>query len=182
LNKIYRVNRIMMVITGLLLIPEITYAANKEEAGPEMFSGGGQWFFALLSLVFVVFLAYWATRFLAGKYGNLPSRHMKVAESLCLGPNRHLYLLLVNDQVLLVGSTEHGIQLMKEYSDPAFYEEMRRLSPQSRVSPAGKFQEMLASLMGKNDTEADMTAGRMPELKNRLSETLAKLRSGKTKD
>jgi flagellar biogenesis protein FliO len=170
-----------MVITGLLLIPEITCAATKAEPGPELFDGG-QWFFALLSLVFVVFLAYWATRFLAGKYGNLTSRHMKVAESLCLGPNRHLYLLLVNNQVLLVGSSEHGIQLMKEYSDPEFVDEMRRLSLNLRITPTGKFQELLAPLMGKNGTEADMAAGRMPELKQRLSKTLAKLKSGKTKD
>jgi flagellar biogenesis protein FliO len=171
----------VMVITALLLIPEITCAANKAERGSELFSGG-QWFFALLSLVFVVFLAYWATRFVAGKYGKLPSRHMKVAESLCLGPNRHLYLLLINNQVLLVGSSEHGIQLMKEYSDPEFVDEMRSFTRNFGVASTGRFQKLLVSLMGKNDTEADPAAGRMPELKRRLSETLEKLRSGKTKD
>jgi flagellar biogenesis protein FliO len=169
------------IVAGLLLIPEITYAANKAEPEPELF-GGSQWFFALLSLVFVVFLAYWATRFLAGKYGNIPSRHIKVAESLCLGPNRHLYLLLVNNQVLLVGSSEHGLQLMKEYSDPVFFEEMLRASLQSQVSPANKFQELLAPLLTKNDMADQMSAGRIPELKNRLNKTLDKLRSWKTKD
>lgn len=178
-NK-YRISWVLPIVAGLILLPQITLAAPGSEAEPELF-GGGQWFLMLLSLVFVIFLAYWGTRFLAGKYGNIPSRHIKMAESLCLGPNRHLYLLLVNRQVLLVGNSDQGITLLKEYDDPEFYEELRLLAEQNQVFPSKKFKDFLAPLLnGRTETVAGAEE-RDAEFKKRLTESLERIRAWKNK-
>lgn len=142
--------------TGLLMLPSVTLAATKVETEPELF-GGGQWILSLLSLIVVVFLAYQTTRFLAGRYSNLPTRHIKVAESLCLGANRHLYLLLVNKQALLVGSTEQGLALIKEYSDPDFYEELSRMASSAQMMSSGNLTAWLAPLLKNKETSNEVS-------------------------
>jgi len=179
-HKKYRITWVLLMVAGLILMPQITLAAPGTEPEPELF-GGGQWFLTLFSLGFVIFLAYWGTRFLAGKYGNIPSRHIKVAESLCLGPNRHLYLLLVHHQVLLVGNSDHGITLLKEYNDPAFYEEMMLLTNQNQTFPAGKFKDLLAPLLNGRTETVESAAESSTELKNRLTESLERIRAWKNK-
>lgn len=131
---------------GLFWLPTVVLATDQAGPRPELF-GGGQWLLSLLSLIVVVFLAYWTTRFLAGHYRNLPTRHIKVAETLCLGSNRHLYLLIVNKQALLVGSTEHGLALLKEYDDPGFCEELQlTVAPQQSMA-AGRLFNWLTPLL-----------------------------------
>ena len=66
----------------------------KAAAEPGIKMNSGQWIWALFSLIVVLSLTYWGTRFLAGKVGRSSAEHLKVAESLSLGPNRHLYLFL----------------------------------------------------------------------------------------
>lgn len=178
----YRIRRFVFIVAGWLffLMPHTTLAAKGTEPEPDLF-GGGQWFVTLLSLGFVVFLAYWATRFLAGKYSNLPSRHIKVAETLCIGPNRHLYLLLVNNQVLLVGNSDQGITLLKEYADPAFYGEMELRANQNQTFSNGKFKDLLAPLLNSRTETVESAEGSGPEFKERLTESLERIRAWKNK-
>ena len=98
----------------LLLLPTAAVAQTGNDFSPDIWGTLG----AITALIVVVGLAYWTTRFLAGRFGAGQAKHLKVAESLFLGPNRHLYLLLVNDKVLLLGGSEHGISLIQEIDDP----------------------------------------------------------------
>jgi flagellar biogenesis protein FliO len=164
---------------GLFLLPTVVLAAAKAKPEPELF-GGGQWFLSLLSLILVVFLAYWTTRFLAGHYGNSPTRHIKVAESLCLGSNRHLYLLLINNQALLVGSTEQGLALIKEYNEPDFCEELKLSSAQDQVISVGKLTNWLAPILKKPGTAA-VSAIAKGGSQGSLAERLAMIRTRKAK-
>jgi len=147
LRRMHLVERIFPVWFGLLFVPGIYAAGTDIDQKPEF---GGDWVWAFFSLIVVVFLAYWATRMLAGKLGANQSPNIKVADSLCLGPNRHLYLLLVDNQVLLVGSTEHGINLLKEYSGPDFYETVRHSLAEKDQFSSGKFQDILTPLLRNN--------------------------------
>jgi flagellar biogenesis protein FliO len=163
---------------GLFWLPKVALAAAKAEPKPELF-GGGQWLLSLLSLILVVFLAYWTTRFLAGRYGNLPTRHIKVAESLCLGSNRYLYLLLVNNHALLVGSTEQGLALIKEYDEPGFCEELRLSATANQTMARGKLTNWLAPLLTRQAavTASAVTTGGSKESG---AERLTLFRTGKT--
>jgi flagellar biogenesis protein FliO len=102
-----------------------------------------------------------------------------VAESLFLGPNRHLYLLLVHDKVLLIGSTDHGLNLLQEIEDPTFYAELEQVASSSQL-PSGKFAKMMGPILSglnpRGAVDVDATGGRQ-----RLQDGLAKIRAWKTK-
>lgn len=165
----------MILLTDAVVSPPLMVENGDTNIGPEF---GGQWLWALFSLGIVLVLAYWATRFLSGKVKSVSqAKHIKVAESLCLGPNRHLYLLLVHDQVLLVGSSEQGLSLLKEYTDQDFYETLA----QGEVFPvwqlSGKFKQTLDKLLGSagsdlEEGETDLT----PETR-KLRDSLERIRA-----
>ncbi len=103
-----------------------------------------------------------------------------MAESLFLGPNRHLYLLLVNNKVLLIGASEHGIHLLHDFNDPDFYTELEQHAGNQQLLPAGKFPDLIGAVLGGlhprkvSDTDSFDT-------KQRLMEGLEKIRSWKTR-
>ncbi|NLW47784.1 MAG: FliO/MopB family protein [Firmicutes bacterium] len=161
---------------GLFLLPGRVLAGVETDIGPEF--GGGQWVWSFFSLIIVVALAYWATRFLAGRVGLSQARHIKVAESLLLGPNRHLYLLLVDGKVLLVGSTEHGISLIKEFEDNQFHEELLKMVDTGQNTPTGRFAKMIVPVVNSMNSRETMDND-LSDSKQRLQERLEKLRSWK---
>jgi flagellar biogenesis protein FliO len=162
----------------LFLLPAGALAATKAQPEPELF-GGGQWLLSLISLIVVVCLAYWTTRFLAGRYGKLPTRHIKVVESLCLGSNRQLYLLLVNNQALLVGSTEHGLALIKEYNEPGFCEELKQTATQAQTTTVGKLTKWLAPFLKKQGAVTEAVTAKV-EIKGSWAKKWALIRNRKT--
>jgi flagellar biogenesis protein FliO len=168
----------LLVAAGLFLLPAVTLGKPENDPGSN-FNSSGQWIWALLSLVIVVALSYWVTKFFAGKFGISQARHIKVAESLSLGPNRHLYLLLVNEKVLLIGGSEHGLSLVKEIDDPGFFAELEKTAHLNQT-PTGKFSGMLGPILnGLNPRGAiDVSA---PNSRQRLQEGLEKIRAWKMK-
>ncbi len=163
-------------LVGFFLLPEVTLAGTEADLGPEF--NGGQWIWSLFSLIFVVVLAFWATKFLAGRYGFSQGRHIKVAESLSLGPNRHLYLLLVNGKVFLVGSAEQGINILKEFDDGHFYEELVKSTGTEFNAPSGRFASMIIPVLNSMNSGETVDTG-VSDPRQRLREGLAKIRSWK---
>ncbi len=168
----------LFIAAGLILLPAVVLGKTDSDPGSE-FNTGGQWIWALFSLLVVVALSYWATRFFAGKLGISQAKHVKVAESLFLGPNRHLYLLLVHEKVLLIGSSEHGLNLLQEIDDPVFYAELEKVASTNQ-SPNGKFAQMVGPILNglnpRGAVDVDATGGRQ-----RLQEGLEKIRAWKAK-
>lgn len=150
---------IKLVFAGLFILPTVHAAEAEETLTPEF---GGQWIWALFSLGFVVFLAYYLTRFVAGKFKDGPqAKYIKVAESLSLGTNRHLYLLLVNNQVLLVGDSDRGLNLIKEYDDPNFYESLNLMTASDTRFSSVKFSDLLQRMSQTEDSgEIPLVTGR----------------------
>jgi flagellar biogenesis protein FliO len=176
-SRLLRVSNVWLwFCAGLFLLPGRVLAGAETDIGPEF--GGGQWIWSLFSLIIVVALAYWATKFLAGRVGLSQARHIKVAESLLLGPNRHLYLLLVDGKVLLVGSTEHGISLIKEFEDNQFHEELLKSVETGQNTPTGRFANMIVPVLNNMNSRESMDNG-LSDSKQRLQERLEKLRSWK---
>lgn len=142
--------------------------------------GGRQWIWAFFSLLLVVFLAYWGTRFISSKFGGYSAaKHIKVAEVLTLGPNRQLYLLTVNNEVLLLGVTDHAISLIKEYNDDAFAAALDLLSANNNISLPNGFAGLL---QGKLNPETDETKiNEIVDGKQKLIESLNRLREMRKK-
>lgn len=168
----------LLCAVSIFLLPAVTLAKTSEDPGAEFSSG--QWIWALFSLIVIVVLAYWGTKFLAGKFGVSGAKHLRVAESLFLGPNRNLYLLLVNHKVILVGSSEHGINLLQEIDDPEFYSELERSAEKYQTLPPNKFSGIMGPILKSLNPRGVNDPNNM-DAKQRLQEGLAKIRSWRTR-
>jgi len=102
----------------------------------------------LLTFALVIALAYFASRFLGQKIGRFAATgDNKVLLSLPLGANRGIYVVEVAGKVLILGVTDHSVNLLQEITDPAVLEKLRAASPpeSSRRFDAA-FHRHLASL------------------------------------
>ncbi|HEX2954009.1 MAG TPA: flagellar biosynthetic protein FliO [Bacillota bacterium] len=106
--------RIIPVTIAFLSLP--AFAADRG-----LDSGGGYnlAYFLFICLV-VIIVAYYATRWIA-KYakgaGNSHGRLIKIAESVYLGPNRGLHLILVGKKLYLIGQADLGLSILAEIED-----------------------------------------------------------------
>lgn len=102
----------------------------------------------LVTFVMVIGLAYLTSRFVGQKMGRYGvSGDHKVVVSLPLGASRGVYVVEVAGRFLVLGVTDHSVNLLAEITEPAEVERLRL------TVPAGKprqfddvFQRHLASL------------------------------------
>ena len=105
----------------------------------------------LISLVavfaFVVVMAYFASKFLSGRFQNRSTSYGggQLLEHLPLGPNKSVCVVEIAGKVVVLGVTEHQINLLAEVEDP---EEIDRLRRQAIAQPADSsaFASQLSSL------------------------------------
>jgi len=129
---------------GLIILPEAGLAA--EEAASSGYLAGYEnpnpqptaisWWSTLAYLVslvavfaFVVVLAYFAARFLGGKFNSQQGRNGgRVLEYLPLGTNRSVCVVEVAGRVVMLGVTDQSITLLTEITDPDEIERLERKS------------------------------------------------------
>lgn len=85
------------------------------DAGPHLFTWGN--LAALLVLVGTGGYALYVRRHVSSEDG---SAALQSIEQLALGPSQHLRLVACGDEVLLVGTTEEAVELLKTYPREAF--------------------------------------------------------------
>ncbi|NLX63691.1 MAG: flagellar biosynthetic protein FliO [Clostridiaceae bacterium] len=69
----------------------------------------------LLVFIAVLLLCYYTTRFIGRKMsGGMKNKNMRIVETLSLGPDRSLYLILVGDKHFLFFSSKKGLELVSE--------------------------------------------------------------------
>ncbi|BEU87174.1 hypothetical protein TAMA11512_06380 [Selenomonas sp. TAMA-11512] len=102
----------------------------------------------LLVFVVVVLMAYYASRFLGGRFGKaIQGSGGRILENLALGPNRSACVVELGGRVFLLGVTEHSITLLREIEDPEEIEELRvRASAESTLTGTGIFNEQLGAI------------------------------------
>ncbi|HEY3424491.1 MAG TPA: flagellar biosynthetic protein FliO [Negativicutes bacterium] len=102
----------------------------------------------LITFAVVLGLAYFSARFLGQKMGKLGNTNdNKVLSNLPLGPNRAVQVIEIAGKFLVIGVTDHTINLLQEITDPEEIEKMK----QQPVTIADNqfdrvFQNQLASL------------------------------------
>jgi flagellar protein FliO/FliZ len=105
-------------------------------------------FTLVLTFGFVIGLAYFASRFLGHKFGTLsPAGDNKVLKTIPLGQSRAIYVVEVAGKFLIMGVTDHNINLLQEITSA---EEIEKIKADSASAPAHQFdrvfQRHLASL------------------------------------
>jgi len=141
-----------------------------------------QLLFYLLCFVVVLFLAFKVTRWLGGKVVGRSGHHLRLVETLYLGPNRSLHLVLVGRQLFLVAAVERNLTLLTEIKDVDL---VRTLHEQTALPPtepgregAKNFADYLKRLLDGGATQKESSAS--PEVLNsaqRIEERLMKLRN-----
>lgn len=69
----------------------------------------------LIAFVLVLYLSYITTKYIGGKYaGKTRNKNMKVIETLPLGMDRSLYLILVGKKYFLFLASKKSLELVSE--------------------------------------------------------------------
>ncbi len=112
---------------------------------------------SLLAVFAVVLLmAYWASRFLGGRFARLSGNaDGQILMHLPLGPNRSVCVVELAQRVFMLGVTEHSITLLRELTDS---EEIERLRQRASHPPSG--MDMFSSQIGS----LERLAKRIPSL------------------
>ena len=94
--------------------------------------------------VFVVGLAYFAARFIGGKFAQQKLGYGgRILSHLPLGPNRSVCVIEMSGRVFMLGVTEHSITLLTEITDE---EEIERLHREDLAF--GKMPDMFSQQLG----------------------------------
>lgn len=125
----------------------------------------------LLASLLVIGLTYASSRFLARwQVQQTHGRRMKVLEGVPIGKDRTLVLVAVGNEVLVLGSSPAGLQLVHRVEDPATARQLLEAQPQE----AGRSQApALAGLLGLLRPADQGGAG----AEQSIRESLGKMRS-----
>ena len=123
-----------------------------QEPKPAAHSSGLSTLAYIFSLVatfaIVIGLAYFASRFLGQKMGSkLAMGNQRIIATLPIGTNRAIYIVEIPGKFLVLGVTDHTINVLQEITDPV---EIQKLQVEKVVLPETQFdkvfQGQLASL------------------------------------
>lgn len=100
----------------------------------------------LAVFAFVVVMAYFASRFLSGRFqARAASNGGRILEHLPLGPNKSVCVVEIGGKVVLLGVTEHQVNLLGEIDDADEIDRLRR-QPAAQPADTGLFAGQLSSL------------------------------------
>lgn len=98
-------------------------------------------FSLLVTFAVVIGLAFYTSRFMGKKMGGLSnSPDGKVMSSLALGPKGYVYVVEIAGRYLVLGVTEHSINLLHEITD---VEEIAALKQKKPINPSKSQFEVL---------------------------------------
>ena len=87
---------------------------------------------ALLTVIFILFLTYWATKKLAaGSLAWNKTKEMKIIDRIAVGQERNIIILAVKEEYYLIGVTEKSIQVLNKLEDfqPSPLQQQEGLEP-----------------------------------------------------
>ncbi len=102
----------------------------------------------ILTLIFVfaltIGMAYLVSRLIGARFGKMQIQGInRILNIIPLAPNRSIYFVKINRSILILGVTDHSINVLKEISD---IEEVSEIEEQSSNFTANIFTKQLNSL------------------------------------
>jgi flagellar biosynthetic protein FliO len=117
MNKLTRFNKAIILALMALGIISIPVLAENTGEQPDLFTTSIKTLGALLLVLALIIVAAWAAR----KYlhflpkSSAKGDHIQIIAVRALGPKRSIYLLEVEGHRILVGASDGGVSLLKEY-------------------------------------------------------------------
>ncbi|NLZ44136.1 MAG: flagellar biosynthetic protein FliO [Clostridia bacterium] len=124
-----------------------------EQTGGQAGAFGGELVIIILAFFGVLLFAAWLTRWLAGKAGKMRGRYLKIIDSLSLGPNRGLHLILLVDRLFLIGTADRSVHLVAEVDEPDLVDEVRKKGEGSPFQHNRGFFQYLQRIVSPEGSE-----------------------------
>jgi len=151
---------ILLLIAVSVVIPHIVPVFAAESQGEylnyqEPKASGSSWlstlaylFTVIVTFAVVIGLAYFTSRFLGQRMGrSAAAGDNRIVFSLSLGPNRNVSVAEIAGKYLILGVTEHSINLLQEITEPEQIDKIKSINHNLPATPFDAiFQRQLASL------------------------------------
>lgn len=154
-----RLLSVCLVVAVLVLLPGLIYAAPEQGGGYLQYQEpkpvGASWLSSvgylvtlLLTFAVVIALAYFTSRFIGYKMGGMAKNvNSQILWTLPLGANRAVYVVEIVGRLMVLGVTDHSIQLLQEITDPQEISQLKSTQATRLGHPFEKvFQSQLSSL------------------------------------
>ncbi|MBP2650225.1 MAG: Flagellar biosynthesis protein, FliO [Firmicutes bacterium] len=159
----YRPLVLVVLLLAILAVASTALAAEQagnylnykepEPAGASWLSTLSYMFTLLVMFGAVIAMAYGTSRFLGKKMGNvIANGNNKVCATVSLGQNRAVQVVEVAGRFLVLGVTDHNINLLQEITDPEQIEKLKTQEPVDRSAPFEQvFHKHLTSLQNMSE-------------------------------
>ncbi len=106
-------------------------------------------------LILIVGIIYFLSMFFKKNILNVQSgSHLKVIDKLYMGSNQGLYLVEVNDEILLISQTEKKIDKLDKWDAVDFDFDIEALE-NNKESKQAQFKEFFLNYLGRNDSDSE---------------------------
>src|SRR6056297_2603627 len=106
-------------------------------------------------LILIVGVIYFLSTFFKKNVLNVQSgKHLKLIDKLYLGSKQGLFLVEVNDEILLISQTENKIEKLDKWKKVNFDFDIEELR-ESNESKQAQFKEFFMKYLGRNDSDSD---------------------------
>ncbi len=121
---------------------------NLAEAGVNSISPFAKAFSYLGAVLFVLFLAYLSTKFLANlNFSNVKNKHIKLIDKFFISADRSILLIKVDKKIYLVASDKTGLTILDNLSEddlPSYFDEINNIEEKgSQHKKLASFADML---------------------------------------
>ncbi len=114
-----------------------------------MLEDSGSTFLLILVLLLVLFAAYFTTKFLSVKGGNLmKGKYMTIKDRLVLSKDKQILLLQVGEKYMVVGITQQNIQPLMTAELGELQPLIEEKQPQGGIS---SFKDVLSAIYKKDE-------------------------------
>ncbi len=106
-------------------------------------------------LLVIVGLIYFLSTFFKKNVLNVQSgKHMKLIDKLYLGSKTGLFLVEVNDEIILISQTENRIEKLDKWKSVDFDFDVEELK-EGNTSTQVQFKEFFRKYLGRNDSDSE---------------------------
>lgn len=105
-------------------------------------------FITLILVVFIIFLSYAASKYIADKAnGMMNTKYMKIVDKMPLGPDKSIIITQIGDKYFLIGIASANISILKELDKDDIISFIDDDNNNNIQKFAGSFKNILSNVM-----------------------------------
>ena len=106
-------------------------------------------------LILIVGVIYFLSTFFKKNVLNVQSgKHLKLIDKLYLGSKQGLFLVEINDEILLISQTENKIEKLDKWKAVDFDFDVEEIK-EDQASKQQQFKDFFMNYLGRNDSDSE---------------------------